>query len=97
VRAAEASRAPSIQSTAPVVRPTTGQHAAVTSRAPAVASAASEPAQPIPEDVFHEAVNNNPENILRLAQPQGVRRRAVPAGLISDAEFVLFVGSLPRK
>lgn len=56
-------------------------------------------AEPVSEDVFDQSVSTHPETILRRGQPiqQGVRRKAIPATPIGDAEFVLYIGALPKK
>lgn len=61
--------------------------------------AAAIAAESVSEEIFEQSVSTHPETILRRGQPlqQGVRRRAIPAAPIADAEFVLYIGALPRK
>ena len=54
-------------------------------------------AESISEEAFEGAITTNPEYILRRSPGPGVRRKAIPATLISDNEFILFVGALPKK
>lgn len=53
-------------------------------------------AESVTEESFEAATSTNPEHLLRSGPESGQRRRAIPATPIGDAEFVLFVGSLPR-
>ncbi|KAF0240028.1 MAG: type IV pilus assembly protein [Planctomycetota bacterium] len=53
-------------------------------------------AEAVTDDVFAAGTSSNPEYILRRVPEPGLRRRATPATPIGDAEFLLFVGSLPR-
>ncbi len=64
--------------------------------APAAAAVDRLVAESVTEDAFEAATSTNPEHLLRSAPEGAQRRRAIPATPIGDAEFVLFVGSLPR-
>ncbi len=65
--------------------------------APAAAPAADRlVAESVSEDAFEAGTSTNPEFLLRTVPDGPQRRRAMPATPIGDAEFVLFVGSLPR-
>ncbi|MEK7465807.1 MAG: hypothetical protein AAB074_00205 [Planctomycetota bacterium] len=64
--------------------------------APAEAQADRLQAEAVTDEVFEGGTSTNPEYILRRVPEPGHRRRATPATPIGDAEFLLFVGSLPR-
>jgi hypothetical protein len=53
-------------------------------------------AESVSDEMFDAATSSNPDYILKRVPDAGARRRATPATPIGDAEFVLFVGSLPR-
>lgn len=53
-------------------------------------------AEQVSEEMFEAATSSNPEYLLKRVPEPGQRRRALPATSISDAEFLLYVGSLPR-
>lgn len=70
-----------------------------TSTAPEIATEpqAAVEAEAISEELFEASVTSNPEYILGRAPALAQRRKAIPARPISDAEFALFVGALPRS
>lgn len=72
-------------------------HPVAPAPAPAPAAAAEKMvAEQVSDEMFDAATSSNPEYILRRVPEPGQRRRALPATSISDAEFLLYVGSLPR-